>query len=95
MRNNWFVNVGAGRVPLAERGMLATLEALGDSLTMRQIELDEIFGAGWIPIARNLHERGMIEFGYDAPWYSMAILYRNRRRREYRREWARKRRGKV
>lgn len=94
MRNNWFMSVGAGRLPLAGRGFLATLEALGDTVTMRQLELDELFGIGWIPVARELAMGGYIELEFDDPFYSMMIHYPNQKRREYRRRWAAKKRGK-
>ena len=66
MRNNWFMTIGAGRLPLAGRGFLATLEALGDSVTMRQLELDELFGIGWVAVAQELAMGGYIELEFDA-----------------------------
>lgn len=94
MRHNWFMTIGAGRLPLAGRGFLATLEALGDSVTMRGLELDALFGAGWRDVARNLAIQGYIELEYDEPFYAMKIHYPNERRRKYRREWEAKKRGK-
>ena len=94
MRNNWFMTLGAGRLPLAGRGFLATLEALGDSVTMRQLELDELFGIGWVAVAKELAIGGYIELEFDSPFYSMKIHYPNHKRREYRRRWAAKKRGK-
>lgn len=93
MRNNWFMAIGAGRLPLAGRGFLATLEALGDSVTMRGLELDALFGVGWREIARDLATHGYIELAYDEPFYAMKIHYPNERRRKYRREWEARKRG--
>ena len=94
MRHNWFMTIGAGRLPLAGRGFLATLEALGDSVTMRGLELDALFGAGWRDVARDLAIQGYIELDYDELFYAMKIHYPNERRRKYRREWEAKKRDK-
>lgn len=94
MRNNWFMTIGAGRLPLAGRGFLATLEALGDSVTMRMFELDALFGVGWLLVARELKMNGYIELKYEDHFYTMKIHYPNDRRRRYKREWESKKRGK-
>jgi hypothetical protein len=61
---------------------------------MRQLELDELFGIGWVAVAQELAMGGYIELEFDSPFYSMKIHYPNQKRREYRRRWAAKKRGK-
>ena len=96
MRNEWFIRIGAGRLPLAERGMLATLEALGDEVSMRREELEALFGGeGWLAMAQELAVRGYIELKYDEPFYALRMRYPDARRRRYRKEWTKRKKKEV
>lgn len=78
---------GAGRLPLAGRGFLATLEALGDAVQMGAEELQALFGEGWMREAETLRTLGYIDFGTDGTYYALGIRYPDERRRRYRRRW--------
>lgn len=96
MRNGWFIKMGAGRLPLAERGMLATLEALGDEVVMHKEDLDALFGGGgWLKMAQELAVRSYIELKYDEPYYAIRMRYPDARRRRYRKEWLKRKKKEV
>ena len=96
MRNEWFMKMGAGRLPLAERGMLATLEALGDAVVMRKVEMDALFGGeGWLAMAQEMAMRGYVELGYDEPFYAIRMRYPDARRRRYRKEWSKRKKKEA
>lgn len=93
MRNKWFEKVGAGRVSLEKRGLLATLEALGDEVCMRKPELDALFGEGWEKTAQELRCIGMLWMEYDEGFYELKIVYRNEKRKMYIKKWTERRKS--
>lgn len=72
---------------LEKRGLLATLEALGDEVCMRKPELDALMGEGWTAPAMELRTLGMIALEYVDGFYVMKLRYRDRKRREKMKRW--------
>ena len=82
MRDKWLTRMNGGRLPLEERGMLATLWDWGQPITATDEEMSSIMcEREWYKVAANLAAKGKIRMAEESGWTTLCLLLPDERRR--------------
>lgn len=82
MRDKWLTRMNGGRLPLQERGMLATLWDWGQPLTATDEEMSAIMcDREWYKVAASLAAKGKISLAEESGWTTMRLILPDERRR--------------
>lgn len=91
MRDKWHFHLSVGwyKLTIAERGLVSTLYASGEEITVSWDDADTIFGSGWKPIADKLAGKKVIYM--ESPSlgiFTLKLKIKNAARREYHRTYS-------